>query len=207
MTDKTAKGPVTVSNTAELRTALVAGYTADEIVMPDTSAQLTQARSEGVTAGRAESKALIDTARAEGLAAGRTEELNRIKSVEQACLPGHESLIQSLKFDGKTTGAEAAAQVITAERANRGRRLEDLAVDGGKAIVPHTAAPPASADTDKDKPKVDPTLPIEDRCKAEWQHDPELRKEFSNDLDSYISYAKAHEGGRMKVLRDRTAKG
>lgn len=63
---------------------------------------------------------------AAGLAAGATAERQRIQDVQAQSLPGHEALIAALAYDGKTTGAEAAIQVITAERATATARLHTL---------------------------------------------------------------------------------
>lgn len=49
---------------------------------------------------------------AEGAAAERA----RIQSIEQVALPGHERLIARLKYDGKTTAAQAAQLMAEAER-------------------------------------------------------------------------------------------
>lgn len=62
------------------------------------------------------SQADIDAARAEGHAAGAAAERQRITDVRAQSLPGHEALVERLAFDGVTTGAQAAAAVITAER-------------------------------------------------------------------------------------------
>lgn len=62
------------------------------------------------------SQADLDAARAEGHAAGAAAERQRITDVRAQSLPGHEALIERLAFDGTTTGAQAAAAVITAER-------------------------------------------------------------------------------------------
>lgn len=62
------------------------------------------------------SQADLDAARAEGHAAGAAAERQRISDVRAQSLPGHEALIERLAFDGTTTGAQAAAAVITAER-------------------------------------------------------------------------------------------
>jgi len=45
-------------------------------------------------------------------AEGRKEETARIKAVEDASISGAEDLIAELKYDGKTTGPEAASQVV-----------------------------------------------------------------------------------------------
>lgn len=51
------------------------------------------------------------------VAAGACAERDRIKAVREQALPGHEALIEQLAMDGKTSGAEAAIQVLAAERA------------------------------------------------------------------------------------------
>jgi signal peptide peptidase SppA len=63
----------------------------------------------------------------EAFAAGANAERDRIQSVEAQALPGHEALIAQLKFDGKTTGPEAAVAVLQAEKtlaADRAKALE-----------------------------------------------------------------------------------
>lgn len=137
---------------------------------------------------RAEGRAGVDlgAARAEGAAA----ELQRVKDVQAASLPGHEALIATLMFDGVTTGAQAALKVLAAERTKRGDKLAALQADAAVAVT--TAA--ASPDADK---KTDETMPLEDRCRAEWQSDPTVRADFG-DVDEYIAFRKAETGGRIK---------
>jgi hypothetical protein len=55
----------------------------------------------------------------EGFKAGAKAERERIQAVEAQFLPGHEDLIVKLAFDGKTTGEQAAIQVLAAERKKR----------------------------------------------------------------------------------------
>lgn len=50
------------------------------------------------------------------IAEGAAAERARIQAVEQVALPGHERLIATLKFDGKTTAAQAAQLMAEAER-------------------------------------------------------------------------------------------
>jgi signal peptide peptidase SppA len=54
--------------------------------------------------------------RAEAMADGAAAERDRIVAVRGVGLPGHESLIEQLAFDGHTTGPEAAILVNAAER-------------------------------------------------------------------------------------------
>ena len=71
----------------------------------------------------------LDRARAEGHAAGAAAERERIQAVRESSFAGHEALIEKLMFDGKTTGPEAAVQVLKAEQSARARHAADLAAD------------------------------------------------------------------------------
>lgn len=141
---------------------------------------------------RAEGRAGVDlgAARAEGAAA----ELQRVKDVQAASLPGHEALIATLMFDGVTTGAQAALKVLAAERTKRGDRLSALQADAASAVVAAASAPEM-------QPKADETLPLDERCRAEWQTDPTIRADFG-DIDEYIAYRRAEDSGRVRVLRN-----
>jgi hypothetical protein len=67
--------------------------------------------------------------RSEGMVSGAEAERKRIQDVEAQLLPGHEALIAQLKGDGKTTGAEAAVQVINADRVLRETKLKSFQED------------------------------------------------------------------------------
>lgn len=70
-------------------------------------------------------------------------------------------------------------------------RMFDLAAEAGEAsqIRLHAAA------ENQPNAAVDPSLPVEQRCKAEWDSKPELRAEFGGDFPSYLAYQKAEEAG------------
>lgn len=92
-------------------------------------------------------QALID----EGRATGATEERARIKAVEDQTMAGHEALITTLKFDGNTTGPEAAVQVLAAEKAKKGDRMAALRADATEAgKVKHATAPDNEDDEETD---------------------------------------------------------
>lgn len=76
----------------------------------------------------------------EGKELGATAERERIKSVEAQSMPGHEALIATLKFDGKTSGPEAAVQVLAAEKSKKGDALAALRKDAAEVSVTHAAA-------------------------------------------------------------------
>jgi len=63
--------------------------------------------------------ALFAQLQTEFAALGATAERTRIQAVESALIPGHEALIAGLKFDGKTSGGDAALAVNQAERTMR----------------------------------------------------------------------------------------
>lgn len=102
---------------------------------------------------------------AEGFAAGKAEgaegERKRIQEVEAQAMPGHEELIASLKFDGKTTGAEAAVAVLKAEKERKAQHLEKLRADAPKAVPDAHAdeaaeAAAAAADKGASAEKINP---------------------------------------------------
>lgn len=129
---------------------------------------------------------------AEGRESGAADERARILAVEAQLLPGHDKLIATLKADGKTTGPEAAVQILAAEREVCAGRARDIGKDAPPP-VPHAAAP-------VDRPAAeDATLPIEERAKARWDADESLRAEFGA-FTTYLAWAKAHDAGTVRVL-------
>lgn len=125
-----------------------------------------------------------------GKASGAETELNRIKEVEAQFIPGHEDLIEKLKFDGKTTGPEAAVQVLAAEKVKLKGVAAQITKDAPKTVpdqAPQEAAEILSG------------LPVEDRCNKEWEAKPAIRDEFGS-LGVYTAWKKAEESGRVKIL-------
>lgn len=96
-----------------------------------TSAQLQTAKDEAHKAG-------VTEGIAQGRVEGATAERERIQAVEKALLPGHEKLVASLKFDGKTSGPGAALQVVAAENKLRGEELANMR-NGSPKPVPESA--------------------------------------------------------------------
>ena len=123
---------------------------------------------------------------------GATAERQRIQDVLAQSMPGHEALVNTLAFDGKTTGAEAAIQVLAAEKKNRGTAADNHAADAA-ALAAVTATVDAGAGTGEDLSH----LPIEDRCKAQWEKDKDLRAEFGS-FETYVAWAKADANSKKK---------
>jgi len=84
---------------------------------------------------------LITAARAESLAAGAEQERQRIADVRAQLIPGHETLIETMAADGKSTGADAAKAIVVAEKALRIQVAQDLQNSANQAVPP--AKPPA----------------------------------------------------------------
>ena len=149
-----------------------------------TAAYLTANHADLVTAIKAEGFEA-------GLKDGTEREQERIKAVREAGLPGHDALIEEMMFDGKTTGGEAAAKVIAAENAKMGSNLDRIKKDAPDGV--------GASDETEQGTGVDPNLPVEERCKAEWEKDPKLRAEFSS-LEAFTAYERAKGEGRAKIL-------
>ena len=129
------------------------------------------------------------------LAEGAQTERARIQAVLGQALPGHEALVNTLAFDGKTTGPEAAAAVLAAERTARETQRKAVASEAPApvAIAPAATIPaPATAE--------DPNASLEDRAKAKWDANATLRAEFGDSFATYLAHEKAAASGRVKVL-------
>ena len=129
-------------------------------------------------------------------AEGATAERGRILGIEANALPGHDTLIAEMKADGTTTPEQAAVKVLNAERGKGDTAMQAIA-----AAVADVPVVVADTVVSEDKPKVDANAPIEERAKAEWDSDSDLRAEFSNDFDCYLAGAKAADSGRAHVLQ------
>lgn len=134
-------------------------------------------RAEGVAA-----------ALAEGLTAGAEAERTRIQAVEAAALPGCDDLVKQLKFDGKTTGPEAAAQFNAHFKAQNAGALEAMRTAAPK---PAAAASSATGDVDTEVDAAEASLPLEERAKKQFERDPKIRAEFGT-VERYTGWLK-HE--------------
>lgn len=87
---------------------------------------------------------------------GATAERERIQAIEATAIPGHEALIASLKFDGKSTAGDAALAIVAAEKKARTANAAALASDAPQplplepaaTVVVPAAAPATRADLD-----------------------------------------------------------
>lgn len=134
--------------------------------------------------------------------AGALAERERIQAVEGQLIPGHEALIASLKFDGKTSGPEAAVKVLAAENGARTSALARLRGDAPGlaatvALQDESAAAAAAAAADNN-------LPLEEKAKAAWDSNAAVRGEFRT-FEAYLAYEKAMASGRVKQLKNHAA--
>lgn len=134
-----------------------------------------------------------ESAKKEGLEAGKVEgataERERIKSVQDQTMPGHESLVATLMFDGKTTGPEAAVAVLNAEKKARADVFSQHKND----------APPALQQPSTDGESLSKkTGTVEELAKADWDKDEKLRAEFYGNFGTYLAYAKSGRGQNNK---------
>jgi len=114
---------------------------------------------------------------------GANSERDRIQAVLAQELPGHQELIAKLAFDGKTSGPEAAVQVLKAENQLRANAAESL-----KAAPVKPVAAVAPAETKK-------PVTLKDR----WDSDEALRDEFGNDFEVFEAFEAAQSNNLIKM--------
>ena len=119
---------IKVSSTDELRTAIEAGYTKDEIqiVAQDNTAAIAAARSEGVEAGKAE-----------GLENGAKAERTRTAAINDLHMAGFEAERDAALADGSSPEAFAVVQAKAIK--DRGITLDAIKRDSPDAAA-HAAA-------------------------------------------------------------------
>jgi len=127
-------------------------------------------------------KQIQDSARADGAEAER----NRIQAVLAQALSGHEKLAETLAFDGKTTGPEAAVAILNAEKEMRKTKAAEFKEDG----IPPVKEPQAPEAT---KPPADPANA------EDFARNKELVAEFG-DFETYAAFKQASEKGLVRIL-------
>ena len=128
---------------------------------------------------------LLAAIKADAFKDGAAQERERIKAVLEQAMPGHDDLVNKLAFDGKTTGPEAAVQVLAAEKAVLLKKKEDFQSDG---IAPVTQ-PTAPEQIKQGNPKN----------AEEFQADKAMVEEFG-DYDTYKAFLDASSAGKVKIL-------
>lgn len=123
---------------------------------------------------------------------GVQKEAERIKSIEELPTAGFETIVNSLKFDGKTTAAEVALQVISAQKKVQETELEKIKADGAKMAAPSTEV--------ESTPQAAAVLSLEEKCKQDWEKKPELHSEYMS-LESYQDFTRAEASGQVKFFK------
>jgi hypothetical protein len=123
---------------------------------------------------------------AAGRAAGAADELARIQAVSEQAMPGHEALAARLMFDGKTTGPEAAVQILAAEKKIRQTALDNLDSGAPAPVTPAPAADPAPA-------------PADPATADEFSKNKDLVEEFG-DYETYAAFKAASDKGLVRIL-------
>lgn len=138
---------------------------------------------------------------------GATAERKRIQEVLAQSLPGHEALVNALAFDGKTTAAEAALQILSAEKKVRGERKEKIyreSPDPAPTPEPTPNKPPKASS------KIEAGMSREEvksALKPEWEANEELREEFMGDFDGYCIYKEQEAKGNVRFFGDKKTAG
>lgn len=101
--------------------------------LPGANAMLT---AEQVAAEHPEAAAAL-------IAQGASAERARIQGIEAQAIAGHESLINSMKFDGQSTAGDAAMAIVAAEKSARSAAAAAMA---NEAPSPLPAAAPAAVE-------------------------------------------------------------
>lgn len=123
---------------------------------------------------------------------GADAERERILGIEAQAVPGHEAIIAAMKADGNSTGADAAMAIVAAEQKMRGAALAGIAADA-PPLLPQPPATDAPAATE-----AAPT--VEEKARAAWDKDADLRAEFGGNFNGYLAFAKAEAEGKVRLL-------
>lgn len=138
--------------------------------------------------------------------AGAAAERQRIADVRAQLLPGHEALIETLAADGSTTGVQAAAAVLAAERNLRQAHASAQAAAAPQPLaqvpagpLPAASNPATAAAADGDNSDA----AVQARAQAAWDGNANLRAEFAGQFSTYLAYAKAQAAGQVKNLKSK----
>lgn len=186
-------GGRSITNMSAVTTATETEEKMDKVTLMEKHPELYQSLlAEGKASAAAADQTALATAREEGAATERA----RIQSVEAVCMPGHEKLIAGLKFDGTTTGGEAALQIIGAEKQLRDGALKELVVGANAAVA--VVGTTAIGEVEGAE-GVDADAPVEERAAAEWGKNPALKSEFTSQ-EAFVAYRRKQEAGRVRIL-------
>ncbi len=82
-------------------------------------------------------------------AEGASAERDRIKAIEDQLVPGHEALVNSMKFDGKSSAGDVAIAVLAAEKTSREAAAKAMVTDAPKPVEQIPQSPTDAISNDK----------------------------------------------------------
>lgn len=147
-------------------------------------------------------KAIQEQGYGKGVEAGAKAERERIQGVFSTNRAGREKLVAELMFDGKSTKSDAAEKILAAADLKRASMLSDIKADAEavKVSAVDSAAAEAAASA------VDQSLPVEERAKAEWDRNADIRGEFRDNYNAYLAFMKNTEAGRARIYNGKGGK-
>lgn len=146
MTNKAdAKGPVTVSSTAELQAALQAGHKADEITIA--AVDKAAIRAEGMKEGEAKAAADVEVKTKAAAEAATKAERDRIIGIQAVAMPGFEKETTEAIASGVSV-ADASVAMLRAVK-DRGITLGAIRSDSTLTTRANPGEPTAAAGWDK----------------------------------------------------------
>ena len=123
-------------------------------------------------------------------AEGANAERERLLSLDEVMVAGHEDLLAAAKADPTMTAEKLALEIVKSEKAKGNGYIASL--KNAEAAMPKVepSAPAASVPT---------SATPEERAENEWNTKAELRAEFNGDKEAFIAFAVAQENGQIKI--------
>jgi len=191
-----------ISTYEDLLQSLAAGNPG-RVALHKLSAKETKAMSEAtaaapeteITAAMITEKhpAIADAFRAEGAKAER----DRIAGIDAVALPGLEKIAAECKADINCTAADAAMRMIAAAKEPGNAYLASQRTnDAALPVIAPAVEPAPKAEAEADRIAK---LPLNERCKAEWDSNPDLRAEFADSFEAFVAYEE--NKSNVRILR------
>ena len=134
----------------------------------------------------------LEAARSEGHQAGVQAERQRVADIQKsfAAVWGDQAPASEVKVRDGLIGLGTSA--ADAETHFKTRKLTQITESAPVSAGGGGSAEPAKVDLS--------ALPLEERCKAEWEKDAAIRDEFGT-LGVYVAFKKAEANGQAKILK------
>lgn len=166
----------------------------EEVSMSGTGITLESVRADHPDVASALEKEGYDKGFAAGKAEGKIEgqkaEVERIKAVRDLSVPGHEAMIETFMFDGKTTGPEAAVAIVHAQK-----KIQETSLKTFKEEAPEVLNDLRDTENSEELEPVSE----DDKIKAEWNKSAETRAEFAGDFETFVAFKKNEQNIKGEV--------